>query len=184
MPGSNILGTWPLLMLTFGSWLVEVCGLYFLHTSCRQNHVNPAWAAAAGYPAANDCLKLYRFQWWTIVFELIVAGGLTLCLLRDAMLLRRYRLAWLSMIAINVVLHMLSTNYSLNLTDTIATKFETNTEILRAKVTTVGFAAGAALGLLLTFVLGDDGGEYGARDDLPATGEPLLGNRARGVPEV
>ena len=36
------------------------------------------------------------------------------------------------------------------------------------QVTTVGFAAGAALGLLLTFVLGDDGGEYGARDDLPA----------------
>lgn len=49
------------------------------------------------------------------------------------MMLRRYRLAWLSMIAINVVLHMLSTNYSLNLTDTIATKFETSTEILRAK---------------------------------------------------
>ena len=76
-------------MLTFGSWLVEVCGLYFLHTSCRQNHVNPAWwaqmlsiypetlsaaactdrltvcfcrAAAAGYPAANDCLKLYRYN--------------------------------------------------------------------------------------------------------------------------
>ena len=48
-------------------------------------------------------------------------------------MLRRYRLAWLSMIAINVVLHMLSTNYSLNLTDTIATKFETSTEILRAK---------------------------------------------------
>ena len=49
------------------------------------------------------------------------------------MMLRRYRLAWLSMIAINVVLHMISTNYSLNLTDTIATKFETSTEILRAK---------------------------------------------------
>lgn len=66
-------------------------------------------AAAAGYPAAHDCLKLYRckghsifvarslaawtfltlslprrFQWWTVVFELIVAGGLTLCLLRES----------------------------------------------------------------------------------------------------
>ena len=75
LPGKNIASVGPLLGLLLIGWIVEVFGLYFLQKSCHK-HATPAWAASAGFPAVGTCWKMYRFEWATILFELVIVLGL------------------------------------------------------------------------------------------------------------
>lgn len=75
LPAKNIASIAPLVGLILIGWIVEVFGLWFLQKSCHR-HATPAWAAAAGFPALGTCWKLYRFEWATILVELIIVLGL------------------------------------------------------------------------------------------------------------
>ena len=75
LPAKNIATIAPLVGLILIGWIVEVFGLYFLQKSCHK-HATPAWAAAAGFPAVGTCWKMYRFEWATILVELITVLGL------------------------------------------------------------------------------------------------------------
>ena len=75
LPAKNIASIAPLVGLILIGWIVEVFGLWFLQKSCHR-HATPAWAAAAGFPAVSTCWKMYRFEWATILVELIIVLGL------------------------------------------------------------------------------------------------------------
>lgn len=75
LPAKNIATIAPMVGLILIGWIVEVFGLYFLQKSCHK-HATPAWAAAAGFPAVGTCWKMYRFEWATILFELVCVLGL------------------------------------------------------------------------------------------------------------
>lgn len=176
MPRTNVASLWPLLGLMLASWLVELCGLFFLQKSCAAHHDDPTWAQAAQLPSSYSCGKIYRFLWWTIVFEFpLVAGILASLLTADGgAAVRRYRNAWIGYAAISTVLHMLATNATLNVTDTYPTStYITSEERLRAIVSTIGFGAGAALNIALLFLLGDNG-----TGDLRDEEEPLIDGRS------
>lgn len=75
LPAKNIATIAPLVALILIGWIVEVFGLWFLQKSCHR-HATPAWAAAAGFPAVSTCWKMYRFEWATILVELVIVLGL------------------------------------------------------------------------------------------------------------
>lgn len=182
IPARNVATAWPLLLAAVLGWIVTVCGLWFLHSSCY-GHSNPAWATGAGLPASSECYKIYRSLWFTELFEFILVAGLLSCLLRGSNAVRRWRTAWVGMFAISAVLHFWSTFITWNLTDTtVAHHFETSTERLRARVSSVGFIFGAIFSLVLMFLLGEDDIDLGDASDLgTGTGEPLLGERGTGA---
>jgi len=182
VPARNIATAWPILLAALLSWVVSVCGLWFLHKSCY-GHINPAWAIGAGLPASAECYKVYRSLWFVELFELIIVGGLVACLLRGSNAARRWRTAWVAMLAANAVFHFYATGITWNLTDTlVAHHSETSQERLRARVASVGFVFGAILSLVLVFLLGEDDIDLGLASDLgTGTGEPLLGERGTGA---
>lgn len=160
LPSKNIATIAPMVGLMLIGWIVEVFGLYFLQKSCH-NHATPAWAAAAGFPAVGTCLKMYRFEWATILFELVCVLGLMFTLTK-ANAIRRYRLSFLGLLAISAILHIFSANSTLNLQDTTPTAtFLSHTEHTRARITSGSFAVGAAFTIALMFVLGEDDAPLG-----------------------
>ena len=84
LPGKNIASVGPLLGLILIGWIVEVFSLYFLQKSCHK-HATPAWAASAGFPAVGTCWKMYRFEWATILFELVIVLGLLFTLTSESL---------------------------------------------------------------------------------------------------
>lgn len=165
LPAKNIATVAPMVGLILIGWIVEVFGLYFLQKSCHK-HATPAWAAAAGFPAVGTCWKMYRFEWATILFELVCVLGLMFTLTK-ANAIRRYRLSFLGLLAIGAVLHIFSANSTLNLQDTVPTKtFLSHTEHTRARITSGSFAFGAAFTIALMFVLGEDDAPLGSGSEI------------------
>lgn len=165
LPAKNIATIAPLVGLILIGWIVEVFGLYFLQKSCHK-HATPAWAAAAGFPAVGTCWKMYRFEWATILVELITVLGLMFTLTK-ANAIRRFRLSFLGLLAVGAMLHILSANSTWNLLDTVPTKtFLTHSEHTRARITSGSFAFGAAFTIALLFVLGEDDAPLGSGSEL------------------
>lgn len=165
LPAKNIATIAPMVGLILIGWIVEVFGLYFLQKSCHK-HATPAWAAAAGYPAVGTCLKIYKFEWATILFELVCVLGLMFTLTK-ANAIRRYRLSFLGLLAISAVLHIFATNGTWNLLEATPTKtFLTHSEHTRARITSGAFAVGTAFTIALMFVLGEDDAPLGSGSEI------------------
>eukprot|EP00884_Botryococcus_braunii_P017365 jgi/Botrbrau1/4311/Bobra.0232s0003.1 len=153
----------PLLALAIVAWIVELVGLYFVQKSCNDHShdANHTWATGAQLPDTNSCSRTYRYLWWSIWYEFPIAIGLLASLLgwlgSGYNILRRFRSAFIGLLAASLALHFWATNVTLNLTDTFsAHKYETDTERLRARVTWIGFAVSSALQAALILALGDE----------------------------
>ena len=78
------------------------------------------------------------------------------------------------MLAISAILHILSTNATLNLQDTVPTgTFLGHSERTRARITSGSFAFGAAFTIALLFVLGEDDAALGSGSELDNQ-QPLI----------
>ncbi|KAK9806828.1 hypothetical protein WJX72_004037 [[Myrmecia] bisecta] len=169
----------PLLALLLVAWIIELCGVLFLHKSCDASILHP------GEKITHSCLRQYRFIWFVVFLELPVAVGLLAALFGTSTgdrapvgyaFLHRYRLGFIGLLATATALQMYACNEMLNLVDSWPLPGH-STEVLRAKVATIGFAILSTFNVLLMFALGDDSGsaaELLGRD----VDEPLL----NGVP--
>ena len=98
------------------------------------------------------------------------------CVFAEANAIRRFRLSFLGLLAISAVLHIFSTNSTLNLQDTVPTgTFLTHTEHLRARIVSGSFAFGAAFTIALLFVLGEDDAALGSGTEYDNQ-QPLINN--------
>ncbi|KAK9797845.1 hypothetical protein WJX73_010406 [Symbiochloris irregularis] len=180
LPKTSQAATPVVIVLVLIAWVVQLSGLYFVHRSCHdRTHLSPWWAAATGaqLPAADSCLKVFRYQWWTVWFEFPLVLGIVASwagwIGSGGNWLNRYRTAIIGLLATCTALQMWSANVMLNLTDTLITKSEDSTEVMRARVTFLGFATLAALNAVLIIILGDDGPSASE-----AGHEPLIGSDA------
>ena len=97
-----------------------------------------------------------------------------LVLFAEANAIRRFRLAFIGLLTISAVLHIFSTNATLNLQDAKPTStLITHTEHLRARIVSGSFAFGAAFTIALIAVLGEDDAKLGDGSELDAQ-QPLL----------
>lgn len=151
-----------LLVVGVLAWIIELFGLIFIQRSCSDHLLGP-WAVPAQLPGNENCRNTYRFIWLAVLVELPIVIGLVGSLLGKAGTannLHRFRLSWMSLLAVATVLQMWGANVTLNLTDSIPKNFTSDTEITRAWVTFTGFAVLSAVDIVLIFVLGDDSGTY------------------------
>lgn len=92
----------------------------------------------------------------------------------EANAIRRYRLSFVGLLAISAILHIFTTNSTLNLQDTVPTStFLSHTEHTRARITSGSFAFGAAFTIALLFVLGEDDAALGSGSELDNQ-QPLI----------
>jgi len=178
-------GIAPLLALTLIAWILELCGVFFLHKSCDASILHP------GKEILTSCIQQYRFLWFIVLAELPIAIALLSALIGTVRstgeapppgfaFLHRYRLALIGLLGTVTALQMWACNETFKLVDSWPVP-EHSTEKLRAKVATVGFAMLSLFNVLLMFVLGDDSGSSA---DLLGTGivdEPLLSNGRPGL---
>ena len=92
----------------------------------------------------------------------------------EANAIRRFRLAFVGLLAISAMLHIFSTNSTLNLQDSKPTStLITRTELLRARIVSGSFAFGAAFSIALLIVLGEDDAPLGSGSEYDAQ-QPLM----------
>ncbi|CAK0736800.1 hypothetical protein CVIRNUC_000805 [Coccomyxa viridis] len=107
---------------------------------------------------------------WTVWLEFPLIVALIVALIgwmgASYNALNRYRMALVGLLSIATALQMWAANVTLNLADSKATDFMSDTEVTRARVTLIGFCATAAFNAMLIIVLGDDG-EPAAYEVLP-----------------
>lgn len=85
-------------------------------------------------------------------------------------------MSFIGLLAISAILHIFSTNSTLNLQDTVPTAtFLSHTEHTRARLTSGSFAFGAAFTIALLFVLGEDDAALGSGSELDNQ-QPLINN--------
>jgi hypothetical protein len=157
-----------LLVVGVIAWVFELFGLIFIQRSCSKHTLGP-WAIPAQLPGNESCRNTYRFIWLAVLFELPIVLGIVGSLLGrrgTSNNLHRFRLSWMSVLAVATVLQMWGANVALNLTDSIPKNFTSHTEINRAWVTFIGFAVLSAVDIVLMFILGDDSGPmHGSNTD-------------------
>ncbi|CAK0736794.1 hypothetical protein CVIRNUC_000804 [Coccomyxa viridis] len=169
-----------LLALKFIAWLVEVGGLLSLHKSCKDEcHVTMDFYSYAQLPQASSCGKILRYLHWTTWLQLPLVLALFSALLGwfggTYNTLNRYRMALIGLLAVATALEMWAANIALNLADSDATMFLSDTEVMRARIALCGYCISAAFSALLIVALGDDGerAQYAGAEAGMGLNEPL-----------